>query len=277
MTKEHVNYVKAHKAHRKSVAGCIVYCTSMYEPGNSHSHRWNAAKRARGEKRVPYNDYGLFTPKQIWRGQKSMKYLTKLKAAGLVVGSISPTPDGKLTATVKPFSTYDTPFKHNAHHIIPSSELEAVIDKVVAKAAPNEGRMRDLVIGGLLMEPYNNNGQPNMIVLPLKLADSRVLGLPIHTDGQADHPDYRRSCATQLTARVQSKYVSLASAVAAETHPVDQNVPALKDTLESLSNAIYEAIISLAQARVAKNKIDKKSLDDVRAQLMRAANATLSK
>ncbi|HWB81320.1 MAG TPA: hypothetical protein VG755_40435 [Nannocystaceae bacterium] len=271
MSKKHREFVKTHKAHNKKGGGCIVYCTSKYDPGDPHSHRYHAAEQARGENRVPYNDYEMVKPTRLYR---SMKYLKELKKAGGVVGAVGSTSRKKVgVANVKPFYTSAHPFKHNAHHIIPSSNLEQSIDKVCENAKPNQERMRNIVIGGLLGEPYNNNDRPNMIVLPLLLEDSEVLGLPIHTDGQADHPDYRRSVETQLKARFQSGYTSLASQVAALKHDDDDpDPPPMKPTLEPLSKATYEAIIGMAVSKRAA----KKSLDMIRAQLMRQVNKTLA-
>ena len=122
MTKEHRAFVVAHEAHNPPGGGCIIYCTGKYEIGNPHSHRWNAGKQAKAEKRVPYNDYNL------WKSQKI--------------------------------------------------NLEGAIDQVVSMAKKNQDNMRNLVVGGLLSEPYNNNDKPNMIVLPTRRADARKLGLP---------------------------------------------------------------------------------------------------
>lgn len=261
MTAGHQAYVKAHEAHTKS-SGCIIYCTSKYEEGNPHSHRWNAANQARAEGRVPYNDYKMWESQEVdnW----SLTQLESLGKEGGLDGAIS-SAAGKHVGKVKPFYRSFHPFNHNAHHIIPSSNLEQCINAAVAKAAPNEGRMRDLVVGGMLTEPYNNNDQANMIVLPTKRRDSLRLGLPIHTDGTADHPDYRRTMAKQLKGKMRALYRSLASAVAAEDHPKDQTVPAARPVLVPISKQTYEAIIAMAVSkRTAGNTLDQARRDVVR-------------
>lgn len=266
MTKAHVDFVKAHAAHNAPGSGCIIYCTGRYEPGNAHSHRWHAGNQARGESRVPYNTYNLVNPVPIFRPTARLQ---ALQAQGALAAPITPTTTPNIsTSSVRPFFTQEEPFPHNAHHIIPSSNLEECIDKAVAKAAPNEGRMKDLVIGGLLSEPYNNNDQPNMIVLPTRLQDSQALGLPLHTDGQPDHPDYRSTAAKQLKGKFQSAYRSLAAAVAAEVHPKDQNVPTMGPTLVAISRQNYEAIIALAMTRASAGQ----TLDQVRRQVVRMAS-----
>lgn len=259
MTKEHRAFVAKHKAHNPPGSGCIIYCSGKYEIGNPHSHRWNAGKQAKGEKRVPYNNYDLWASRKVNIDGWKPSSLSKLVAEGGVVGTPTAT-----TARVKPFYRAFHPFNHNAHHIIPTSNLEKVINMVVKQAKPNGGRMRDLVVGGLLEEKYNNNDKPNMIVLPTRRADARVLGLPLHTDGSCDHPVYRDMMAVQLEAKFPPKYASLASAVAAEKHPdEDKKAPALKGTLVPISEAMYEAIISIAVGRANLGE----SLDSVSDQL----------
>lgn len=271
MSKAHVKFVQAHAAHNAPGGGCIVYCTGSYEPGNAHSHRWHAANQARGESRVPYNTYDLVNPVPIFR---PLARLQALQSQGGLAAPITPTANPNTHASmVQPFVTMEDPFPHNAHHIIPSSNLEECILKVVAKAAPNEGRMQDLVIGGLLSEPYNNNDQPNMIVLPTSLPDSQVLGLPVHTDGQPDHKPYRRTVERQIKGRFQSAYRSLAAAVAAEVHPKDQKVPTMGPTLVAISRQNYEAIIAVAMSRAAAGR----SLDAVRRQVVRMASPSMGR
>lgn len=264
MSKAHVDFVKAHTAHNAPGSGCIIYCTGKYEPGNAHSHRWHAANQARGESRVPYNNYKLWESQEVdnWSEQQ----LKTLAGEGGLDGPITKA-GAKSIGKVQPFYRSFHPFNHDAHHIIPSSNIEECILKAVAKAAPNEGRMYDLVVGGLLSEPYNNNDQPNMIVLPTKLRDSQILGLPIHTDGQPDHKPYRRTVERQIKGKFKSAYRSLAAAVAAEKHPKDQKVPTLGPTLVAISRQNYEAIIAVAMSRASAGK----TLDAVRRQVVRMA------
>lgn len=268
MTEAHVKFVKAHEAHSRS-SGCIIYCMSQYVEGHPHSHRWHAANQARGESRVPYNDYKLWESQEV--NNWSEDQLKALDKEGGLDGPITQA-GGKHLGKVKPFYREFHPFNHNGHHIIPSSNIEECIDKAVAKAAPNEGRMKDLVVGGLLTEPYNNNDQPNMIVLPTRLRDSQILGLPIHTDGQADHPDYRTTAGKQIKGKFQSAYRSLAAAVAAEVHPKDQKVPTLGPALVAISRQNYEAMIAMAMSRASAGK----SLDTVRRQVLRMASRRMA-
>ncbi|MEX1365913.1 MAG: hypothetical protein AB1Z98_22490 [Nannocystaceae bacterium] len=275
MSKEHVSYVKAHEAHSSS-SGCIIYCTSRYEPGNPHSHRWHAANQARGEGRVPYADFPLFESRRFFRPKAILEGLQK---RGGIEGAI--TPDGRTyTGMVRPFHSAEHPFPHNAHHIIPSGEIEGCINKVVAKAAPNEGRMQDLVVGGLLTEPYNNNDQPNMIVLPTELEASEVTGLPKHTAQSASsgrnlpqHMNYSAMVRKQLRCKFVKLYRSLSSAVAAEVHPKDQKVPTAGPMMVAISRQTYEAIISIAQARSAVGA----TMDSTAREILRLARRSSSR
>ena len=258
MTKEHRAFVVAHEAHNPPGGGCIIYCTGKYEIGNPHSHRWNAGKQAKAEKRVPYNDYNQWKSQKINLEGWQPKHVARLAAEGGFSGTPTAT-----TGNIKPFYRSFYPFNHNAHHIIPTSNLEGAIDQVVSMAKKNQDNMRNLVVGGLLSEPYNNNDKPNMIVLPTRRADARKLGLPIHTDGSCDHPKYRDMMSAQLMAEFPPKYSGMAGEVSSAKHDAKIKAPALKSTLVGISTSMYDAIISLAMAR--KNLGE--SLDAVESEL----------
>ena len=118
--------------------------------------------------------------------------------------------------------------------------------------------MRNLVIGGLLREPYNNNDKPNMIILPMEEADSDALRLPKHLEeeGKKDHPDYWRGVVTSSTS-VRAGVLVLAADVAAQKHPSETDMPAMKGSLVALSDSVYEAIITMAvAARPSRKTLD---------------------
>jgi len=258
MTKEHRAFVANHKDHKPPGGGCIIYCSGKYEIGNPHSHRWNAGKQAKAEKRVPYNDYDLWASRKINIDGWKPSSVKRLSGEGGFVGTPTAT-----TGKVKPFYRSFHPFNHNAHHILPTSSIEKCINLVVARAAKNQGNMQNLVVGGILTEPYNNNDKPNMIVLPTRRSDARRLGLPLHTDGSCDHPQYRDMIDAQLQAAFPPKYDSMANEVAAAVHNANISAPAIKGMLVPLSEAMYEAIIATAVARQHLGE----SLDSIKDEL----------
>jgi len=82
------------------------------------------------------------------------------------------------------------PFWHEAHHIVPNSELrEAIADVGDGTDAPM--MLTKLIRGGLLDEDYNLNGKANMIILPMVPKASRVLKLPRHRRTRA-HRSHRK-------------------------------------------------------------------------------------
>jgi A nuclease family of the HNH/ENDO VII superfamily with conserved AHH len=68
---------------------------------------------------------------------------------------------------------------HEAHHMVPNSELRGPIEDV-GKDTPLEADLIRLIRGGLLNEGYNLNDKLNMIILPMCLPASKALGLPTH-------------------------------------------------------------------------------------------------
>lgn len=102
----------------------------------------------------------------------------------------------------------------------------------------------------------------------MKIGDAKILGLPRHTDGSADHPDYRKQVFARMKHRVVSQYRSLAAGVAAEQHPKDRKAPVVGPILVEISSKIYESIILLAQ-RLGTREL---TLDDVARELRRLSH-----
>ena len=105
MTKEHRAFVVAHEAHNPPGGGCIIYCTGKYEIGNPHSHRWNAGKQAKAEKRVPYNDYNLWKSQKINLEGWQPKHVARLAAEGGFSGTPTATASCCQTAMARCCST----------------------------------------------------------------------------------------------------------------------------------------------------------------------------
>jgi len=253
--------IKAMEAHQPPGSGCVVRCESAYVEDNSHSHRWNAAEQARAEPQV--YDLPMDEPWRIvgWGIEK----LTALKRRGGLAGEIGKDAKGRNVASLKPFYRRFIPFPHNAHHIIPVSVLwRDVIDKAVAKAEDDPGTMFNLVVGGLLQEPYNHNDRPNMITLPTRVEESRKLGLPMHLQGKCrDHPNYSEVVSAHVRAKVPRKYDQLAQALNDKQHPDSEASVQVKKMLVAISETTYDAIISLARTSAAANK----TLDEVAAEI----------
>lgn len=248
-TEQHIEGLEAYKKHNAHDTGCIMRCTDPYQEGKAHSHRWNAAERARAETDIPYNDIEMWEKVQevnTW----SLEKLNILKGEGGLAGPITG-PDSKPIGKVKPFYRSFHPFAHNAHHIIPVSILLKSIINTAKSAKPNFTRMENLIVGGLIDERYNINDQPNMIVLPTQLKPAEILHLPIHLEEKKwNHPAYSRKVKAPVEAKFKEKFQSLASQVAAESHDEtkEHTTPPMATSLEGISNAMYKAIISLAKA-----------------------------
>jgi len=255
---KHISGLDAYEKHVKHSSGCVMICTTAYENGSAHSHRWQAARRARNEKRVPYNNYGIMVRKLIWGSEKR---LNRVNAT-----DIQQDVGARYSGQAKAFTTEDNPFYHNAHHIIPVGVLMKCILDTAQLAEPNVARMEAIVIGGILTETYNVNRKDNMIVLPTENEPAAlVLGLPLHLEGSRNHNPYSMLVHSKVSAKFNSKYDSLASDVGKEKHGEFQKrkAPAIRPAMDAISNAMYEAIIGVAVSRKFLNE----SLDSVRHSL----------
>jgi hypothetical protein len=237
---EHRKKIEKMAAHKPPKSGCVTRCQGgKYIEKEKHSHRWNAAVQARSEKKVYTIPLGQNADIPHW-GSKALKRLGE----GLI-GIAKKHAANQL----KPFYRSWWPFPHNAHHIIPVSVLwNNVIDVAVAKANDTQ-TMFDEVIIGFLTEPYNHNDRPNMITLPTRNKESNILGLPMHTDGRPDHPDYSTSIETQVTAKIPKKYNRLAKALNKKGHVTKRERVKVKRALVGISKATYKAIITLAKSK----------------------------
>jgi hypothetical protein len=270
--KEHNEEIRAMPAHKESGAGCVIRCRTDYAEGNPHSHRWNAAQQARSEPDV----YKL--PDQPARYKWPLaKWLEKL-SSGLVAGGasgITHLANGQATAGLTPWKDAMSPFPHNAHHLIPVSVLwKEVIEAAVDKAEERTGEMFNLVVGGMLKEPYNHNDQPNMVVLPTVSRESRQLGLPMHLEGkQRNHPEYSKVVAMQVKAEVPPKYNSLASQLNSQKHEGELAPVAVRPTLVAISKATYAALMGIARAQRGANQ----TLDDMATEIGQSLAEALPK
>ncbi|AKQ68862.1 hypothetical protein A176_005774 [Myxococcus hansupus] len=94
-----------------------------------------------------------------------------------------------------------TPYWHEAHHLVPNSDLRGAILNV-GKGHRLEGRVVLLVRGGLMDEGYNLNAALNMIILPMDRKVSSALRLPRHrkTRMTRSHQGYSKNVRLLLDA-----------------------------------------------------------------------------
>jgi len=243
---KHIKETVAYKLHKETpTSGCMIRCITRYKEGNTHSHRWNAAERARTETRIPYTTYKN-TRGTNWWG-RIMK---------LAIGDI------------KPFHRDFHPFPHNAHHIIPMAKFHEDIDAVTGMAAPNQTPMYNFVVRRILTEPYNINNLPNMIILPTQKPAAKTLGLPTHTGG---HKDYSDMIAILTRNIIIDAYTEVAQEFAAKIDCEDvEDRPEVmvKKSLDAISNKVYEAFIELSEELRDQTKTRSFTLDEVNNDLM---------
>jgi len=152
--------------------GCLNRHISEYAQGNTCSHRWQAFEKAIASRRY------------LWpAGEKGPR-----KGASW---SISRTGDNFKKSSGKPFG-------HEAHHVVPNSELRNAIGDM-ANENPEAFIITLLIRMGLLDEKYNLNDKLNMIILPLGRRHAKVLGLPRHREtGKWHHSAYSKHVRSRL-------------------------------------------------------------------------------
>ena len=226
--------------------GCLSSHESCYIEGNPCSYRWHAARRARADSRIQYINAHAIT-KQRWcetehRVEKLERWVTRGKATNLVVRG------GKLRFTLASFTTGWWPWDNHVHHIIPHGSLQGTLEEIAAKAEPRADQAFIVMKDGLYDEPYNINDGPNVLVLPIRNADAEAMGLPRHLlgsgSGSCSHPDYSKAVQQELGKRVTPHYQGLIAAIRSRKHREDEEVPAVRPVLETLSEETYEEILS---------------------------------
>ncbi len=241
----------------KHKPGCVTRHISTYVEGDTCSHRWQAAKRARGDSR--YIDANAIAQMRWNATAKNMATIAGYAKTGKTTG-VKRKYGGKQSFTLKSFSTYWWPWENNAHHLIPRSTLAGVLEEIARAAAPNENIMFDVMVQGLLGEPYNLNDEPNMMMLPMRNDDAILMALPRHLSGSGtgcfDHPDYSLAVRGQVKGKLNPKYQNLATAIKTNKHQKKESAPACRKALEGISNATYNAILSKAAADHAAGVAD---------------------
>lgn len=243
----------------KHKPGCVTRHVGTYVEDNPCSHRWNAAKRARAEKRINYTDANTVSDNRWIATEKATKKAKRYLGLGKIK-SLGPAQDGRLTINIEPFATFWWPWLNNAHHIIPRSTLAKVLDVAAKQAAPNEAEMMDLAVEGLLDEKYNLNAEVNMIALPIREKQAAAMNLPRHLQGWGagarDHPVYSQEVHDFLEPTVTSKYKALAAQMKDEKHDDGGSSAAVAEFLNDVSDFTYTEIITNAAAQRAQGLAD---------------------
>ena len=237
--------------------GCLNRHESNYKEGEKCSHRWQSYKAATADAKLynwpAYQSLSNETRKNRFSMETYwfQRFLTQPPAAGAwdLDKNTRGYPNFRWRASI--------PYWHEAHHIVPNSDLCNAILKV-GQALPLSGPITLLVRSGLLDEGYNLNDQINMILLPMDRKISRALGLPRHRSTRflRNHKAYSKNVSRRLDTIFR---------------PLKENSQECKDKLpkykkcrkqiEDLSKELYPQIVKAGDAMKAAGKSD--SLDDM--------------
>lgn len=230
----------------KHQPGCLTGHESHYIVGNTCSYRWHAARRAQADSRIDYMNADALATNEWYENVENLAKLDELVAQGKA--AIVTANDGKITFTREAFTTGWWPWDNHVHHIIPHGSLQGTLEEIAAKAEPRADQAFIVMKDGLYDEPYNINDGPNVLVLPIRNADAEAMGLPRHLlgsgSGSCSHPDYSKAVQQELGKRVTPHYQGLIAAIRSRKHREDEEVPAVRPVLETLSEETYEEILS---------------------------------
>lgn len=241
-----MNHELLKPSYTKHRPGCLSGHERRHIAGNTCSSRWYAARRARADDRIQYTGHNAVATQQ-WkrtkeRKEKLQEWLRWKKIHDLSVGP------RQLSFKHDAFTTGWWPFTNQVHHIIPHSSLLRLLQEIARKANDREPQAFEVMIDGLLDEPYNLNDEPNVMVLPLLDADAVAMGLPRHLLGIggtiARHSNYSDAVKRELDKRVGPRYRALITAIKTKKHPRPAKAPVLRPVLEALSAETYEEILS---------------------------------
>lgn len=243
--------------------GCVTRHVGTYIEGNVCSHRWHAAKKARGNP----TRFGIGATDTRWKwGAGKAAKLKRWARQGKATAQTA-LAGGATEFTLQPFATAKTPWPNNAHHIIPRSTLAGVWEKIAQEASPRQVRCFNCMVTFALIEEYNINDEPNMVMLPVLVSDSDRLGLPRHLEGGLrNHPDYNDVIKAQVSAKLSGIYAGMVSNLQAKKHINKINEPSVKGALNGISEATYGQILSIGAAnKAAGGSVG--SLDEIAPQI----------
>lgn len=203
-------------------AGCLNRHVSAYQANDPCSHRWQAFEKALASRRYnwPSDAKGPRKPGawDIGRDKDNFKLSSR------------------------------KPYGHEAHHIVPNSELRNAIGDV-ATEDPDAWIIVLLIRMGLLMEEYNLNDKLNMVILPINRRHGAVLNLPCHREtGKWHHSKYSAHVGRDL------KKIFAPMKQKKKNHDDPPSYEEAREKIETLSKDLYPQII----------RSDAKYLDDVK-------------
>ncbi len=251
----HAAYQPTNKAHKTATSfdggACLIRHEALYVEKNSCSYRWQGVHKA--EAQPGRAAYDAHSNSQCHIGQKNTGAVRASTAQALMnspgsgVQSLKTftSKKGQLCQVVESlnFSAASIPYGNQVHHVLNNSSLHKGIDDLAAISA----RIRKIIVDGLLDEEYNLNHADNSMILPTKDKDCIETGLPKH---YGSHPDYNIPILDAVKAAL-APYRKIAEQLRDKTKPHDPPDPAaLKESLEAISEAMYDNIMSLA----AKNR-----------------------
>jgi len=237
----------AHKTVSKSTEGGKCLNSHMGRSKNSCSYQWQGFHKAQKKKALyNWNKYdGIGSRKLAMRTSSGFVWVSR------------PTPrkgDWDVGATiykgrVNHADHCDTPYYHEAHHIIPDSVLRNCIQELFGEMAPVLWKVR----AKLLQEKYNLNHKGNMILLPLDAVVARALELPRHREFNVrSHNTYSRHVMRRVKKILKVNQQNIANCKLVKYTKT-------KDQLISLSKTLFDRIVAAGKAQVS-------SLNDMNAQ-----------
>ncbi len=243
--KQHAKDLKKLTGHKVGGA-CLNRHVTEVKKGDSCSHRWQAYLNALAIAEDVYN----------WKHYKQLSAQSSIKTSvtELAGGKIFPDwykrslkPPKKDEWNVDKGKNFKSkcyvPYWHNAHHVVPNSELRKAILKV-GEGMKAPVTTAYLVRQGLLTEKYNLNFKKNMIILPMDRTIGKTLQLPVHLKSPTarSHGAYSKNVSTEL------KKVFTQAKAALDGHEEDPDYKACKEDLESLSDHLHSQIIAAGKS-----------------------------
>lgn len=243
--KQHAKDLKKLTGHKVGGA-CLNRHVTEVKEGDSCSHRWQAYLNAKDHAKQLYN-WPLYKPLSE---QSSIKTSVTKLAGGKIFPdwykrSLKPPKKNEWNVDQgKNFkSKCYVPYWHNAHHVVPNSELRKAILKV-GEDMEAPVTTAYLVRQGLLTKKYNLNSKKNMIILPMDRTVGKTLQLPVHLKSPTarSHGAYSKNVGTQL------KTIFTPVQAALERHKEPPDYKDCKDELEHLSEHLHSQIIAAGKS-----------------------------
>lgn len=181
---------------------------------SSCNHAWQGWKKAQTGAEHGRYDWPAYRPLSRAGEQKTLRLMDR---GGIMRTRNAPTQgEWDLTHGSNFQRNCNTPYWHEAHHIVPNSVLERAVDNVV-KDSDAPQTYKELIGCGLLDAKYNLNHMENLILLPGEERVAAVLRLLRHleTERHRDHLPYRQ----YVLSKVQPKLAPVQAELEAHGTP----------------------------------------------------------